>query len=58
MLKEVEALVKKVSVFTPNSKEELDLFRLEYLGKKGVLNTLFDSFKEIPKEEKKSLDKL
>ena len=53
MLKEVEGLVKKVSVFTPNSKEELDFFRLEYLGKKGLLNNLFDSFKKIPKEEKK-----
>ncbi|MBT6808473.1 MAG: phenylalanine--tRNA ligase subunit alpha, partial [Flavobacteriales bacterium] len=53
MLEKVEQLVEKVSNYTPNSEEELNNFRIEYLGKKGLLNDLFTSFREIPNEQKK-----
>lgn len=53
MLKNVELLVQKVESFTPKSKEELNSFKIEYLGKKGVLNDLFSSFKSVPVEQKK-----
>ncbi len=53
MLEKVEQLVEKVSNYTPNSEEELNNFRIEYLGKKGLLNDLFASFREIPNEQKK-----
>ena len=58
MLEKVEQLVEKVSNYTPNSEEELNNFRIEYLGKKGLLNDLFASFREIPNEQKKELDHL
>ena len=35
MLEKVEQLVEKVKGFTPKSEEELNNFRIEYLGKKG-----------------------
>jgi phenylalanyl-tRNA synthetase alpha chain len=53
MLEKVNKLVEKVNVFTPNSEEELNNFRIEYLGKKGFLNDLFSAFKEVPNEQKK-----
>jgi len=53
MLEKVNKLVEKVSVFVPKNKEELNNFRIEYLGKKGLLNDLFASFKEVPNEQKK-----
>jgi len=53
MLEKVNKLVEKVSVFIPKNKEELNNFRIEYLGKKGLLNDLFASFKEVPNEQKK-----
>ena len=53
MLKKVKNLTEKVTNFVPNSKQELNNFRIEYLGKKGVLNDLFLSFKEVPSKEKK-----
>ncbi|MBT7726124.1 MAG: phenylalanine--tRNA ligase subunit alpha [Flavobacteriales bacterium] len=53
MLEKVEQLVEKVSNYTPNSEGELNNFRIEYLGKKGLLNDLFASFREIPNEQKK-----
>ncbi|MDC0201626.1 phenylalanine--tRNA ligase subunit alpha [Flavobacteriales bacterium] len=53
MLEKVNELVEKVNVFTPNSEEEINSFRIEYLGKKGLLNDLFSAFKEIPNNQKK-----
>ena len=53
MLSKIETLVKKVEGFSPSSKEELESFRLSYLGKKGYLTSLFNSFKEVPNEQKK-----
>ena len=55
MLEKVEELVKKVEKYIPKSEEELNSFRIKYLGKKGVLNDLFSSFKKIPNEQKKEL---
>ena len=53
MLEKVNKLVEKVNDFTPNSKEDLNNFRIEYLGKKGVLNDLFNLFREVPNNQKK-----
>ena len=53
MLEKVQQLVEKVNKYTPKSQEDLNIFRIEYLGKKGVLNSLFSSFKEVPVEQKK-----
>ena len=53
MLSKIDTLVKEVNDFTPSSKEELELFRLSFLGKKGHLTSLFNSFKEVPNEQKK-----
>ena len=53
MFEKVEQLVEKVKGFTPKSEEELNNFRIEYLGKKGFLNNLFASFREVPNEQKK-----
>jgi len=53
MLEKVNKLVEKVNGFTPHSKEELNNFRIEYLGKKGFLNDLFSTFKEVPSDQKK-----
>ena len=53
MLKKTHELVLKVNKFTPKSKEELNNFRIKYLGKNGLLNGLFTSFKKVPNEQKK-----
>ena len=53
MLEKVQELVEKVKGYVPNSEDDLNNFKIKYLAKKGVLNDLFGSFKEIPKEQKK-----
>ena len=36
---------------------DIELFRVKYLGKKGVIADLFEQFKSVPNEEKKELGK-
>tara|TARA_Y100001954_G_C15792483_1_gene595854 strand:+ start:686 stop:1699 length:1014 start_codon:yes stop_codon:yes gene_type:complete len=54
MLTQIDELLKDVNEFSPNSKEELEAFRLKYLGKKGVLGGLFSNLKEAAPQDKKS----
>ena len=35
----------------------VEMFRVKYLGKKGVINELFEQFKTVPNDEKKELGK-
>lgn len=54
MFSQIDELLKEVNSFSPKSKEELEVFRLKYLGKKGLLNSLFNGLKAIAAQEKKS----
>ena len=42
-----------VKGFNAQSKEEVEAFRIKYLGKKGILNDFFAVFKELPPQQKK-----
>ena len=53
MLKRVNILLQDVDAFNPKSEKEVEIFRLKYLGKKGEINTLFNIFKTVKKQEKK-----
>lgn len=54
----IEELLNKARNWNIQSAEELEAFRVEYLSKKGHLNTLFDKFKQLPKEEKKEVGQI
>lgn len=53
MIEQIKAEIIVVENFTTTSKEELEQFRLKYLGKKGLLNDFFAAFKAVPNEDKK-----
>ena len=57
MIKKINEITAKIDALTPNNKEDLELFRIKYLGKHGVLNKLFDEFKVVPGPEKKEVGK-
>ena len=40
-----------------NKAADVEMFRVKYLGKKGVISELFEQFKSIPKKEKKDIGK-
>ena len=59
MMKErIELLLKEVADFEPNSKEELEQFRIEFLANKGKVKALFADFKNVPNEDKKDVGQL
>ncbi|MEN8764833.1 MAG: phenylalanine--tRNA ligase subunit alpha [Wenyingzhuangia sp.] len=53
MLDKVKELIGEVNDFRATSKEELEAFRIKYIGKKGVLNDLFAEFKNVSNDQKK-----
>jgi phenylalanyl-tRNA synthetase alpha chain len=54
MLDKVKVLLDEVSSYYPQNPEELEQFRIKYLGKKGKMNDLFAVFKEVPNDQKKA----
>lgn len=55
MLQKITDLLQEVSSVSVNNPEELELFRLKYLSKKGLISDLFEDFKNIPSAEKKEI---
>jgi phenylalanyl-tRNA synthetase alpha chain len=55
MLQKINDLLNEVSSQIVNNSEELELFRLKYLSKKGLLTGLFEDFKNVPGSEKKEI---
>ncbi|SNR40652.1 phenylalanyl-tRNA synthetase, alpha subunit [Lutibacter agarilyticus] len=47
MLDKVKELIGEVSSFNAGTKEEIEAFRIKYLGSKGLLKDLFTEFKNV-----------
>ena len=58
MLNIVKKHLKKVKSFYYENDSEVEEFRIKYNGKKGVLNKLFKSFRDVPEKEKKEFGKV
>jgi phenylalanyl-tRNA synthetase alpha chain len=57
MIDRVKQYLKEVQSFSSTDLKEVELFRINYAGKKGILNDLFLAFREIPINEKKEFGK-
>lgn len=55
MVHNIDKILKEAREFKAETREEIENFRIKYLGKKGVLTDLFSSFKAVPAEQKKEL---
>ena len=53
MIDKIDENLSLVNAFDAESKEEVEAFRIKYLGKKGILNDFFTAFKEVPPKEKR-----
>jgi len=53
MTEHIHKLIEEAKAFNSQSLEEVEAFRIKFLGKKGLLTDLFVSFKEVPNEQKK-----
>lgn len=54
----IQTLLQEARSFTPASKDELEQYRLRFLGKKGVLTDLFAKMKTVSPEERKAYGQL
>ncbi len=55
MKERIESLIDELEKFSADSAEQVELFRVKMLGKKGALTLLFDEFKTVAPEVKKEL---
>src|SRR5690606_32292392 len=55
MIEKLDALLAEVSSFNAAEKEEIEKFRIRFSGKKGILNELFDQFKQVPNDQKQDI---
>ena len=53
MIDKINENLTLVNAFDTQSREELEAFRIKYLGKKGILNDFFTAFREVDKQEKR-----
>ena len=54
MIDHIKNLIKEADEFSADSLSAVEDFRVKFLGKKGVLNDLFEAFKAVPNDEKKA----
>lgn len=55
MLQNIDKILDEARQFSAGTREEIEQFRIKYLGKKGILTDLFRNFKEVPVEQKKEM---
>jgi phenylalanyl-tRNA synthetase alpha chain len=53
MIDKIKGHIAEAEAFQTQVKEDLEAFRIKYLGKKGILNDFFAEFKNVPNELKK-----
>ena len=58
MLDKIKALFREVQDSLILNREDLEQFRIHYLGRKGILAGLFEEFKNVPPDQKKETGKI
>ena len=58
MINNISEIIKEAKKKSLKTKEEAEAFRLKFLGKSGILNSLFNEFKNIPNQEKKEVGRM
>ncbi len=52
MIDTIKAHIEEVNAFQTDNKEQLEAFRIKYLGSKGLMKDFFAEFKNVPNEQK------
>lgn len=58
MQNQIDQYTAEINAFTPANADELEAFRIKYLGTKGIIKDLFEQFKIVGPEEKRVLGKV
>jgi phenylalanyl-tRNA synthetase alpha chain len=57
MLEKISKIIHEIETELIDSPDKVEQFRLKYLSKKGVLNDLFEEFKNVANEQKREVGK-
>ena len=55
MEEKIKSYLEQVAAFTAENLEQLEAFRIQYLGKKGLIPALFADFKSVAPEDRKAM---
>jgi phenylalanyl-tRNA synthetase alpha chain len=55
MLEKIKILIDEISGISVTNNDELELFRLKFLSKKGLISDLFEEFRNVSANEKKEI---
>ncbi len=58
MENKINAYIAEITAFEPKNAEELENFRIRFLGRKGIIGELFEEFKTVTPEQKRVLGKV
>ena len=58
MIDEIKKHLKIVGKFNSNDQKDIESFRINYIGKKGILTNFFNEFKNVPNDLKKQYGSL
>ncbi len=58
MQAKLDQYTAEINQFTPGTAEEVESFRIKFLGTKGIIKDLFDEFKSVGPEEKRVFGKV
>lgn len=53
MLEKIKAHIAEVEAFTAKTKDDIEAFRIKYLGSKGLLKEFFAEFRNVANDQKK-----
>ncbi|MFP4024783.1 MAG: phenylalanine--tRNA ligase subunit alpha [Thiohalospira sp.] len=57
MIDNINKYLEESKSFVAENLDEIEAFRIKFLGKKGIVNDLFEEFKNVPRENKKEVGK-
>ena len=55
MKNKIELLLNEIAAFVASDMDAVEAFRIKMIGKKGLVTAIFDEFRALPPEDKKSL---
>jgi len=58
MQEKINQYTEEINTFKPANTEELEAFRIKFLGSKGVIKDIFEEFKTVSSDEKRVLGKV
>ena len=58
MQEQIDQYTAEINAFSPVNADELETFRIKFLGTKGIIKDLFEQFKTVGPEEKRTFGKV